>query len=91
MGKGSEYHTSVASRPLCDTLEGLSPWFSPSLTKTREPGETSAPGASILLVEDSRTQGIQMSYLLEKEGWQVRWAQTAQEAIEEINQRVRPT
>ena len=40
----------------------------------------------IMLVEDSQTQGIKLPYVLEKEGWEVVWATTAQKAMEEINQ-----
>src|SRR5689334_16843352 len=39
----------------------------------------------VMLVEDSRTQAIKLSYTLEKEGWEVVWASTAQQAMEEIN------
>ena len=41
----------------------------------------------IMLVEDSQTQAIKLRYVLEKEGWEVIWAATAQKAMEEINQR----
>ena len=41
----------------------------------------------IMLVEDSQTQAIKLRYVLEKEGWEVTWAATAQKAMEEINQR----
>ena len=43
----------------------------------------------IMLVEDSPTQAIKLRYVLEKEGWEVVWAATAQQAMEEIN-RPRP-
>ncbi len=39
----------------------------------------------ILLVEDSPTQAIKLRYVLEKEGWQIVWADTAQKAMEEIS------
>jgi CheY-like chemotaxis protein len=39
----------------------------------------------IMLVEDSRTQAIKLSYVLEKEGWEVVWAATAQEAMAQID------
>ncbi len=39
----------------------------------------------IMLVEDSPTQAIKLRYVLEKEGWQVVWAATAQKAMEEIS------
>jgi CheY-like chemotaxis protein len=39
----------------------------------------------IMLVEDSQTQAIKLRYLLEKEGWGVLWASTAQKAMEEID------
>src|ERR1700730_9936094 len=38
-----------------------------------------------MLVEDSRTQAIQLTDVLEKEGWEVVWSATAQKAMEEIN------
>ncbi|HEX3872041.1 MAG TPA: response regulator, partial [Pirellulales bacterium] len=38
----------------------------------------------ILLVEDSRTQAINVCYVLEKQGWDVVWAATAEQAIDEI-------
>ena len=40
----------------------------------------------ILLVEDSRTQAIKLRHVLEKEGWEVTWAVTAEEGVEQINQ-----
>ncbi len=43
----------------------------------------------ILLVEDSRTQAIKLRHMLEKAGWEVSWAPTAEEAVEQIN-RVAP-
>jgi CheY-like chemotaxis protein/HPt (histidine-containing phosphotransfer) domain-containing protein len=39
----------------------------------------------IMLVEDSQTQAIKLSYVLENEGWEVVLAPTAQKAMEEIN------
>jgi two-component system NtrC family sensor kinase len=39
----------------------------------------------IMLVEDSRTQAIQLTDVLEKEGWEVIWAASAQRAMEEID------
>src|SRR4051812_18412515 len=39
----------------------------------------------IMLVEDSPTQAIKLSYVLEKEGWEVVWAPTAQQAMDQIN------
>ena len=39
----------------------------------------------IVLVEDSQTQAIKLSYVLEQEGWEVVWTSTAQQAIEEIH------
>jgi signal transduction histidine kinase len=39
----------------------------------------------IMLVEDSRTQAIQLTDVLEKEGWTVFWAPTAQQAMTEID------
>jgi CheY-like chemotaxis protein len=39
----------------------------------------------IMLVEDSPTQAIKLSYVLEKEGWEVVWAPTAQKAMAEID------
>jgi CheY-like chemotaxis protein/HPt (histidine-containing phosphotransfer) domain-containing protein len=41
----------------------------------------------IMLVEDSQTQAIKLCYVLEREGWEVVLAPTAQKAMEEINQR----
>ncbi len=41
-----------------------------------------------MLVEDSRTQAIQLSYVLEREGWEVVWAPSAQKAMEEIDRAV---
>lgn len=41
---------------------------------------------SILLVEDSRTQAIWLTDLLETEGWQVHWAPTAEAAMEKLSQ-----
>jgi CheY-like chemotaxis protein len=38
----------------------------------------------ILLVEDSRTQAIELTDVLEREGWQVLWASTVQSAQEDI-------
>ena len=38
----------------------------------------------ILLVEDSRTQAIKLRHMLEKAGWDVTWAPTAEEAVEQI-------
>ena len=38
-----------------------------------------------MLVEDSRTQAIQLSHVLQQEGWEVIWAPTAQQAMEEID------
>ena len=39
----------------------------------------------ILLVEDSRTQAIKLRHMLEQAGWEVTWAPTAEEAVEQIN------
>ena len=39
----------------------------------------------IMLVEDSQTQAIKLRFVLEKEGWEVIWAATAQKAMEEID------
>jgi CheY-like chemotaxis protein len=39
----------------------------------------------IMLVEDSRTQAIKLSYALEQEGWQVAWVTTAQDAMAQID------
>ncbi len=39
----------------------------------------------ILLVEDSRTQAIKLRHTLEKAGWEVTWAPTAEEAVEQIS------
>ncbi len=39
----------------------------------------------IMLVEDSQTQAIKLRYVLEQAGWQVIWAATAQNAMEEID------
>jgi CheY-like chemotaxis protein len=41
-----------------------------------------------MLVEDSRTQAIQLTHMLEQEGWEVVWASTAQKAMEEIDRAV---
>src|ERR1700681_2950844 len=38
-----------------------------------------------MLVEDSRTQAIQLTDVLEKEGWEVVWQATAQSAMTEID------
>ena len=38
----------------------------------------------IMLVEDSPTQAIKLTYVLEKEGWDVVCTPTAQKAMEEI-------
>src|SRR5436190_12538683 len=38
----------------------------------------------IILVEDSPSQAIAMSDVLEGEGWEVIWASTAEKALEEI-------
>ena len=40
----------------------------------------------ILVVEDSHTQAIVLSDILEREGWQVSWAPTAQSAMDQIGQ-----
>ncbi len=40
----------------------------------------------IILVEDSPSQAIAMSDVLEAEGWEVIWASTAEKAMEEIGQ-----
>src|SRR4051812_15196195 len=40
----------------------------------------------ILLVEDSATQAIKLRHVLEKEGWAVTWAASAQAAMDHINQ-----
>ena len=42
----------------------------------------------ILLVEDSQTQAMKLRFVLEKAGWDVIWANTAEKAIEEINRRL---
>ena len=39
----------------------------------------------LLLVEDSATQAIKLSDVLEKAGWSVAWAATADRALEEVN------
>lgn len=39
----------------------------------------------ILIVEDSETQALQLTYLLEQEGWEVTRASTAEAALEELN------
>jgi two-component system NtrC family sensor kinase len=41
----------------------------------------------IMLVEDSPSQAIAMSDVLESEGWEVIWASTAEKAMEEIGNR----
>src|SRR5438445_2511041 len=38
-----------------------------------------------MLVEDSRTQAIQLAHVLGQEGWEVVWAATAAKAMEEID------
>ncbi|HUY34608.1 MAG TPA: response regulator [Pirellulales bacterium] len=38
----------------------------------------------IMVVEDSRSQAIELTDVLEREGWQVVWAPTAQSAMEQI-------
>src|SRR5258708_14169225 len=38
-----------------------------------------------MLVEGSRTEAIELSGVLEKEGWEMIWAPTAQKAMEEID------
>ena len=38
----------------------------------------------IMLVEDSQTQAIKLTDILEKEGWEVVWAPTAEQAMDEI-------
>lgn len=40
----------------------------------------------ILLVEDSRTQALNLSHVLEGEGWTVDWAPTVECAMERLNQ-----
>lgn len=40
----------------------------------------------ILLVEDSTTQALQITHVLEQQGWRVIWKSTAEEAIEEIRE-----
>jgi PAS domain S-box-containing protein len=47
----------------------------------------SAPTRHILLVEDSRTQAVKLRHVLEQAGWQVAWAASAPEALEQINRR----
>lgn len=44
------------------------------------------PEVQILIVEDSETQALRLSYLLEKEGWAVVRASTAEAALEQLNQ-----
>ncbi|MBS0208200.1 MAG: response regulator [Planctomycetes bacterium] len=41
----------------------------------------------ILLIEDSRTQAVELTYVLQKEGWEVQWAATAQDALAAIGRR----
>ncbi len=41
---------------------------------------------SILLVEDSRTQALNLGNVLEQEGWNVDWAPTVEAAMERLNQ-----
>jgi two-component system NtrC family sensor kinase len=43
--------------------------------------------ATILIVEDSETQALQLRYLLEEQGWDVVRASTAESALEELNLR----
>ena len=38
----------------------------------------------ILLVEDSTTQALQITHILEEQGWQVVWKSTGEEAVQEI-------
>jgi two-component system NtrC family sensor kinase len=40
----------------------------------------------ILLVEDSRTQALSLSHALEREGWSVDWAMTAEAALDRLNE-----
>lgn len=40
----------------------------------------------ILLVEDSRTQALNLSHALERQGWKVDWAPTVEAAMERLNQ-----
>jgi two-component system NtrC family sensor kinase len=42
-------------------------------------------GARILLVEDSPTQAVRMAWLLERRGWQVATAASAEEALTRLN------
>jgi DNA-binding response OmpR family regulator len=44
------------------------------------------PEVQILIVEDSETQALRLSYLLEGEGWAVVRASTAEIALEQLNQ-----
>ena len=43
-------------------------------------------GDRILLVEDSRTQAIQLTDVFEREGWHVDWAPTVDSAMEQLNE-----
>ncbi|MAG94678.1 MAG: hypothetical protein CMJ48_13165 [Planctomycetaceae bacterium] len=45
-----------------------------------------ASALRILLVEDSRTQGLRLKFVLEREGWEVHWVTSAEEAVTHINQ-----
>src|SRR6185503_21383942 len=47
-------------------------------------GPLMGDSSRIMLVEDSRTQAIELTDILEREGWQVVWAPTAQAALDEI-------
>ena len=39
----------------------------------------------ILLVEDSKTQGLRLKFVLEQEGWEVQWVSSAEDAVTQIN------
>jgi two-component system NtrC family sensor kinase len=43
------------------------------------------PEAQILIVEDSETQALQLTWLLQEEGWHVIRASTGESALEELN------
>src|ERR1017187_851382 len=48
-------------------------------------GGPMTPEAQILIVEDSETQALQLTWLLQEEGWHVIRASTGESALEELN------
>ncbi len=60
----------------------------PAVTHTSETDSPKAGKATILLVEDSEPQVIQMKYMLAKEGYTVKTARNGKEALESIKNSV---